>query len=221
MDLAKYIDHTLLKADASSADLLKLCQEAREFGFFGVCVNSSHVEFVVRELAGSAVQVISVIGFPLGVMATESKAQEAEYALSQGATEIDMVLHLGAMRDKNYSRVRSDIKAVAEVCKSHILKVILETGLLNQDEKRIGCELSVEAGAQFVKTCTGFSNGKAEIADIELMRRIVGANIGVKASGGIKTTEAATALILAGANRLGTSSGPALVKNEQIQPGTY
>lgn len=215
-DLAAYIDHTLLKPESTETDLRRLCAEARELSFFAVCVNSSYVPLVTQELQGSSVKVVSVIGFPLGAMASAVKAQEAEYALKNGADEIDMVLPLGFLKAGNMARVREDIATVAQVCKQHCLKVILETGLLTMDEKKTGCRLSVEAGAHFVKTCTGFAVGKAEISDIQLMRQIVGPHFGVKASGGIKSTESAIALIQAGANRLGTSSGPALVKN-QIQ----
>lgn len=209
--LHQFIDHTLLKPEAREVDIRRLCQEALQFDFFGVCVNSSFVSLAARELSSARPRVISVVGFPLGAMMTRAKAFEAELALAAGAHEIDMVLPIGALKDGNYSRVKSDIRDVAEVCQNHILKVILETGLLTEEEKRVACELSVEAGANFVKTCTGFAKGQAEVADILFMRQIVGPQIGVKASGGIKTPEQAQRFIEAGANRLGTSSGPALI----------
>lgn len=218
-ELARFIDHTLLKPDAGEADLRKLCAEAREHRFFGVCVNSAHVPLVARELKGADVRTVSVIGFPLGAMDTRAKAFEAELALKGGAAEIDMVLALGAMKEKNFARVEEDIAAVAAVCKDHVLKVILETVFLTDEEKRIACELSRKAGAHFVKTCTGFAGGGATISDIALMREAVGPDFGVKASGGIKTTAAAIALVDAGANRLGTSSGVALIQGQAAGPG--
>lgn len=218
-DLAPYIDHTLLKPEATEHDLEKICHEAIQLHFFGVCVNSAHVPFVTQKLQGTKVKTVSVVGFPLGAMASGPKASEADWALRAGASEIDMVLNIGWMKQKAFDRVKSDIAAVASVCRNHVLKVILETGLLTDEEKKIACQLSVEAGAHFVKTCTGFAVGKAEVADIRLMRSIVGASVGVKASGGIKTADAAWALIDAGANRLGTSSGPALVANQQAGTG--
>lgn len=220
-NLAAWIDHTLLRPEASQDEVRKLCLEAKNFGFFGVCVNSSHVKLAAAELSGSTPKLVSVIGFPLGVATSSSKAFEAAEALASGAHEIDMVIHIGALKEGRYDFVRKDIAEVVKACGGKTLKVILETGLLDNDEKKIGCQLSVEAGANFVKTCTGFSTGKAEIADIRLMRQIVGPNIGVKASGGIKTSEAAWALIDAGATRLGTSSGPALVATGSATSGGY
>lgn len=218
-ELARFIDHTLLKPDASENDLRKMCTEAREHGFFGVCVNSMHVPFVVQELKGSSVQIVSVVGFPLGAMDTRAKAFEAELALKNGAREIDMVIDIGAMKEKNFNRAEKDIAAIAAVCKDHTLKVILETVFLTDEEKRIACTLTRNAGAHFVKTCTGFAGGGATISDIALMREVVGADFGVKASGGIKTTAAAIALIDAGATRLGTSSGVALIQGQAAGPG--
>lgn len=218
-ELAPFIDHTLLKPDASEADLRKICAEARECGFFGVCVNSSHVPLVATELQGTQVVVVSVVGFPLGAMASAAKAFEAEWALKAGATEIDMVLPIGAMKEKNFDRVKQDIGEVAKVCGPRALKVILETIFLTDEEKRIACEISRDAGAKFVKTCSGFAGGGATISDIALMREAVGPDFGVKASGGIKTTAAAIALIDAGANRLGTSSGVALISGQAAGQG--
>ncbi len=219
MQLASYIDHTLLKPEAQSDHILKLCQEAREAKFFGVCVNSSWVPTAVAALQGSPVQTVSVIGFPLGAMSTRAKAFEAEEAARAGATEIDMVLAIGALKEKNYSYVENDIREVVKACGPAKLKVILETGLLNQDEKKIACELSVKSGAHFVKTCTGFSIGSATIDDIKLMREIVGPHVGVKASGGIKTPQQALALIEAGATRIGTSSGLLLIQGQSSTGG--
>jgi deoxyribose-phosphate aldolase len=218
-ELAKYIDHTLLKPDATEFDVRRICQEAIENQFFGVCVNSMHIPLVTGVLTGTQVRPVSVIGFPLGAMATVVKAQEAEYALSAGAHEIDMVLPIGWMKERQFGRVEKDIKAVAEICKTHVLKVILETIFLTDEEKRIACELSASAGAHFVKTCTGFAGGGATVTDIAIMRKAVGSKLGVKASGGIKSTAAAIALIEAGANRLGTSSGVSLIQGHATGPG--
>lgn len=218
-ELASYIDHTLLKPDATEDDIRRLCQEAREFSFFGVCVNSSFVPLAAELLGQTSTEIVSVIGFPLGAMDTSSKVHEATHALENGASEIDMVLHVGLLKSKQLSRVQTDIAAVAKVCERHLLKVIIETGLLSEDEKRVACEIAVAAGAHYVKTCTGFSSGSATTADILLMRNTVGADVGVKASGGIKTAAAALELIKAGADRLGTSSGPLLVQGLQAEAG--
>lgn len=219
MQLASYIDHTLLKPEASKDQILLTCQEALEHQFFGVCVNSSWVPTVVEALKGAKVATVAVIGFPLGAMSSRAKSFEAEWCVKAGAQEIDMVLHLGALKEKNFARVQSDIAEVVKGCGSAQLKVILETGLLTNDEKKAACELAVNAGAHFVKTCTGFNLGSATVEDIKLMREVVGPQFGVKASGGIKTQAQALALIEAGATRLGTSSGVQLVKNEKTAGG--
>ena len=220
MNLASKIDHTLLKPEATLEQIQKLCLEARTHQFYGVCVNSSWIKTVLGELAGSPVQAVAVVGFPLGAMATKAKAFEAAWCAEQGAHEIDMVLSVGALKDKNYSQVQTDIADVVRASQKATVKVILETGLLTTDEKRIACELAVQAGALYVKTCTGFNVGAATVEDIRLMRETVGPEIGVKASGGIKTPSLAIALIEAGATRLGTSSGVALVQG-QASTGGY
>jgi deoxyribose-phosphate aldolase len=217
--LAKYIDHTLLKPEASTEAIVKTCEEAIQFGFFGVCVNSSFISLVAQKLQGASVAPVAVIGFPLGAMSTAVKSFEADYCVRNGAKEIDMVLSIGKLKEKDYSAVLSDIMQVVRASGDALVKVILETALLTNEEKEIACKLSVDAGAKFVKTCTGFGGGSANVEDIQLMRRIVGPNFGVKASGGIKSREVAEALIRAGANRLGTSSGVALVQGQAIGGG--
>ena len=199
------IDYTCLRADATQADIELLCSEALEFGFATVCVNSYWIPLVSKLLTGSAVKPITVVGFPLGANLSSVKAFEAREAISKGALEIDMVLNIGALRSGDTQTVLEDIKTVVEASKPKLVKVILETALLTDQQKITACELAKEAGAHFVKTSTGFSVAGATLADIKLMRETVGAEMGVKASGGIKTREEALALIKAGANRLGTS----------------
>lgn len=213
-DLARIIDHTNLRPEATPEQVMKLCQEGREFGFAAVVVNPCYVASAVSHLQGSAVRVVTVAGFPLGTNLTRVKCLEAEEALRQGAREIDMVLHIGALKAGNRDAVLSDVHSVAEVTHAHggLLKVILETGLLTDDEKRSACEISVEAAADFVKTSTGFLGRGATVADVALMRRIVGDAIGVKASGGIRTAAEARAMVAAGASRLGTSSGVSIIR---------
>ncbi len=211
-NLASYIDHTLLKAEASAGAVRKLCEEARQYGFASVCVNSCRVPLCVSELKGSGVAVCTVVGFPLGAMSTEAKAFEAKQALEAGAREIDMVMNLGAFRDEDYSRVEEDIREVKKMCGSRVLKVILETCLLSKEEIARACEIAKKAGGDYVKTSTGFSQGGAALEDVELMRRTVGADMGVKASGGIRSREEALAMIRAGASRIGTSSGVAMME---------
>jgi deoxyribose-phosphate aldolase len=210
--LAAMIDHTLLKPDATESDLKKVCDEALTYGFATVCVNSSRVAFVAQLLAGSKTLPISVVGFPLGAAATNSKAFETKQSVQDGAREIDMVINIGALREKNYSFVENDIRAVVEAAKPYPVKVILETSTLSEAEKAKACELSVKAGAHFVKTSTGFGSGGATVDDIKLMRQTVGPNIGVKASGGIRTLSDAIKMINAGANRLGASASVAIIK---------
>lgn len=207
ISLSQYIDHTLLKSDAKELDIIKLCEEAMENKFASVCINSSYVEFASKQLKDSNVNICTVIGFPLGASTTEAKAFEAEDAILKGATEIDMVINIGKLKDKNYEYVRNDIKAVVERCKGKaILKVIIESCLLTEDEKIAVCKIAYEENANFVKTSTGFSTGGATIEDVKLMRKVVGDVMGVKASGGIKTYEDAVKMIEAGATRLGTSA---------------
>ncbi|MFN7728817.1 MAG: deoxyribose-phosphate aldolase [Bdellovibrio sp.] len=219
MQLASYIDHTLLKPEASKEQIVKTCKEALEHKFFGVCVNSVWMPTVVAELKGSAVASVAVVGFPLGAMSSRTKAFEAEWCVNQGADEIDMVLNIGALKEKNFAAVKADIAEVAKACGMAKLKVILEIGLLNSEEKRAACDLAVNAGAHFVKTCTGFNIGNATVEDILLMRAAVGPDFGVKASGGIKTQAHALLLLEAGATRLGTSAGVQLVQNEKTAGG--
>lgn len=219
MQLASYIDHTLLRPDASSDDIAKLAREAIEYHFVGVCVNSSHVKHVAEILKGTQVLPVAVVGFPLGAMATEAKAFEANLAVRDGAKEIDMVINIGALKSGDHAVVRDDIRAVVLAAQPAHVKVIIETSLLNEDQKRIACALSVEAGAHFVKTSSGFNGGGATVADIHLMRAVVGPHIGVKASGGVRDAKFAEELIQAGATRLGTSSGIALVSGKSSAGG--
>lgn len=207
----KLFDHTILKADATKEQVIKICKEAIKYNFMSVCVNSYYTLLVANELKGSDVKVCTVVGFPLGQMSTESKALETAYAVECGADEIDMVINVGALKDKCYPEVLADIRAVRAVCKGKILKVIIETCLLTDEEKVKACNLAVEAGADFVKTSTGFSTGGATKSDVELMRKTVGPNIGVKASGGIRDLKTANEMILAGANRLGTSATVSII----------
>lgn len=210
-NIASYIDHTMLKADADENTIRRYCREAREQGFRSVCVNSYRTALVHEELKGSNVLTCTVVGFPLGAMSLEAKAFEAKKAVMDGASEIDMVINIGALKDKDYDTVRNDIKGVVEASKPAIVKVIIETCLLTDEEKVKACELSVEAGAAFVKTSTGFSTGGATVDDIKLMRRTVGDRAQVKASGGIRTREDAEALISAGADRIGAGNGMLLL----------
>ena len=210
-NIASYIDHTMLKADADENTIRRYCREAREQGFRSVCVNSYRTALVHEELKGSGVLTCTVVGFPLGAMSPEAKAFEPKKAVMDGASEIDMVINIGALKDKDYDTVRNDIKGVVEASKPAIVKVIIETCLLTDEEKVKACELSVEAGAAFVKTSTGFSTGGATIDDIKLMRRTVGNRAQIKASGGIRTREDAEALISAGADRIGAGNGMLLL----------
>jgi deoxyribose-phosphate aldolase len=220
--VAKMIDHTNLRPEATRQQIVELCREAREFGFITVVVNAAYVQVAVEQLRGCGTAVATVVGFPLGATLTSVKRFEAAEALRLGAREIDMVMNIGALKSGDREQVLSDIRDVADVTHSHqgLLKVILETGLLTDEEKKIACELSVKAGAAFVKTSTGFLGGGATIADVALMRRIVGPNIGVKASGGIRTAADARAMIEAGANRIGTSSGVKIIQELRGQAGT-
>ena len=209
----KLFDHTILKADATRKDVKRVCDEAMAYSFCSVCVNSYYVPYVANLLHGSDVKICSVVGFPLGAMSTRAKALEAKIAVMDGADEIDMVINVGALKDRDYSVVLEDIKAVKEACGEHILKVIIETCLLTDDEKVKACELAKEAGADFVKTSTGFSSAGAKVEDVRLMRETVGPDMGVKASGGIYDKEFAKELVDAGANRLGTSATIEIVES--------
>ncbi|HJV89753.1 MAG TPA: deoxyribose-phosphate aldolase [Holophagaceae bacterium] len=210
--LAPLLDHTLLKAGAREGEIEALCAEARQHGFASVCVNPRWVPTAARLLVGSGVRVCTVVGFPLGATSLAAKAFEAEVALREGASEVDMVLDLGAARDGDWARVQADFRGLRRaVPRPAVLKVILETCLLNDDQKRRTCVLAAEEGLDFVKTSTGFSTGGATAADIELMRGAVGESIGVKASGGIRTFEQALAMVQAGATRLGVSASLAII----------
>ena len=208
----KYIDHTLLKPDATEEQIRKLCQDALEYDFASVCVNPGYVPLCHELLKGSDVKVCTVIGFPLGATLPAAKVLETRESVFAGAQEIDMVINVGKLKDKKDDYVREEITRVKRSCHGHLLKVIIETCLLTDEEKVRACKLAVEAGADYVKTSTGFSTGGATVADIKLMRETVGPNIGVKASGGVRTREDMIALIEAGASRIGTSSGPKLMK---------
>lgn len=219
MQLSRYIDHTLLKPEATLVQIEKLCVEAKEHGFFSVCVNSVYVSTCAQLLKNTPVKVCSVVGFPLGTMDTESKAFETKNAIKNGAQEIDMVIHVGALKDRHLETVRDDIKAVVAAAQGHTVKVIIETSLLSEEEKVLACKAALEAHAHFVKTSTGFGGGGATVEDVRLMKSVVGSALEVKASGGIKNAEQARAMIEAGATRLGTSSGITIVQGGTVQGG--
>lgn len=213
MKIQNYIDHTLLKPEATEEQVKKICDEAKEYGFASVCVNSYYASLVRKELRGTDVKTCVVVGFPLGASVKEAKAFEAKEAIENGAQEIDMVINIGALKSKKYDYVKEDIKAVVDAAnKKALVKVIIETCLLTQEEKIKACEISKEAGADFVKTSTGFSTGGATVEDIKLMRKTVGQDMGVKASGGVRTIEDVKTMINAGASRIGASSSVAIVK---------
>lgn len=212
MELKDYIDSTILKADATKEDIEKLCKEAKEYGFKSVCVNACYASLAKELLKGSSVGIAVVVGFPLGATLPSVKAYEAKSAILEGATEIDMVVNIGKLKDKDYDYVRDEISAVKKAIGNHILKVIIECCLLTDEEKVIASKLTVEGGADFVKTSTGFSKGGATVHDVELMRKTVGPDFGVKAAGGIRTKKDMEAMIKAGATRIGTSHGVDLVK---------
>ncbi|HRO66699.1 MAG TPA: deoxyribose-phosphate aldolase [Pseudobdellovibrionaceae bacterium] len=218
-EIAKKIDHTFLKAEASEADIRKLCAEAKEHGFFAVCVNTRFVSLCAEELKGSSVKIAAVVGFPLGAMDTQAKAFETSRAVQMGASEIDMVLQIGALKEGRRDLVADDIKAVVKAAGSAKVKVILETSLLNEAEKKLACEISKEQGAAFVKTSTGFGGGGATVEDVKLMKSVVGNACEVKASGGVRDLAAARAMIEAGATRLGTSSGVAIIQGLTVAGG--
>ncbi|MBS7340254.1 MAG: deoxyribose-phosphate aldolase [Suilimivivens sp.] len=209
---AKLFDHTILKADAGLEAVKKICEEAKEYDFMSVCVNSYYTAYVAQQLKGTDVKVCTVVGFPLGQMSTRAKAAETAIAVEDGAQEIDMVINVGALKDKLYDVVLSDIREVKKACGNALLKVIIETCLLTDEEKVKACELAKEAGADFVKTSTGFSTGGAKAEDVALMRKTVGSDMGVKASGGIRDKETAESMLKAGASRLGTSATIAICK---------
>jgi deoxyribose-phosphate aldolase len=213
--LASMIDHTLLKPDATHQEIKRVCEEARKHHFATVCVNSAYVDIVAELLKGSSTKPIAVVGFPLGAASSPSKAFEASEAIRAGAKEIDMVINIGALKGRDYEAVLEDIRRVVEASNPYPVKVILETASLTQEEKVIGCALAKAAGAAFVKTSTGFGAGGATVEDIQLMRRVVGPEMGVKASGGIRTYDDAIKMIKAGANRIGASASVAMITQAQ------
>lgn len=218
--LAKYIDHTALTAEKNEQDILKLCEEAVKYGFYSVCINPCHIPLAKEKLAGSDVKICTVIGFPLGANMTSVKAFETEQAIKAGAGEIDMVINVGWIKLQQWDKVQQDIQAVFNACNGTPLKVILETCLLTREEIIKACEICKAIGVAFVKTSTGFNKGGATVEDVALMKQTVG-NIGVKASGGIRDTQTALAMIQAGATRIGASAGIAIVKGEAVQGDGY
>ncbi|QTF08042.1 deoxyribose-phosphate aldolase [Brenneria izadpanahii] len=220
-DYAPYIDHTLLAADATEQQIIKLCEEAKTHRFYAVCVNSGYVPLAASQLKASPVHVCSVIGFPLGACLTSAKVFEAKAAIEAGAEEIDMVINIGWLKSGNLDAVKADIQAVREVCAAIPLKVILETCLLNDEQIVLLCEMCRELNVAFVKTSTGFSTGGAREEHVKLMRQTVGPEVGVKASGAVRDRQTAEIMIRAGATRIGTSSGVAIVSGESATAGSY
>lgn len=212
INYASYIDHTLLKPDATEEQIKKLCEEAKKFGFASVCVNPYWIKDCKHILKGTKVNVCTVVGFPLGAVTTATKVFETTQAIEQGADEIDMVINIGLLKARDYERVKEDIKQVVNAASGRLVKVIIETCLLSDEEKVKACQLAVEAGAAFVKTSTGFSTGGATVEDVTLMRKTVGEQVGVKASGGIRSLADMLKMIEAGANRIGTSSGVKIIE---------
>ena len=206
MDIAKYIDYTLLKATATPADIEKLCKEALEYGFYSVCVNSGYVPLAAEQLKGSKVKVCTVVGFPLGAMSTQAKLYETSVALSQGAQEIDMVLNVGLFLSGNVAKVLDEIALLKQETGDRVLKVIIETCYLNDEQKRLASQVCVDAGADFVKTSTGFGTGGATLADVQLIREVVGDHAKIKASGGIRDKQTALQYISLGVDRIGASA---------------
>lgn len=219
--LAKLIDHTLLKPEATPEAIAKLCSEAKAFGFASVCVNPCHVGRAAVLLKGSGVKVCTVIGFPLGASTHITKAFEVRDAIANGADELDMVINVGALKAQEYQVVQRDIEAVVAAAQGRTVKVILETGLLTTAEKIKACEIAKAAGASFVKTSTGFGPGGATVEDIQLMRATVGPKLGVKASGGVRDRETALRMVAAGATRIGTSSGVTIASGEVATAAGY
>lgn len=211
-ELARYFDHTILNPAATRNQVQQLCSEAVEYGFFAVCVNPVHVRLVKEQLSSSDVKVCSVVGFPLGAHAPAVKSQETSRAVADGADEIDMVINIGALKEGDFEDVEADIRAVVEAANDKTVKVIIETCLLDQQQKIKACHLAQNAGAHFVKTSTGFAGGGATVEDVALMKKTVGKQLKVKASGGVKTVEDALAMIKAGADRIGASAGVTIIK---------
>ncbi len=219
MKLNKYIDHTLLKADATKEKITQLCEEAKTYDFASVCVNTYWVSYCKQLLQGSDVKVCTVVGFPLGAMSSKAKAFETADAIEQGAEEIDMVLNIGELKAGNYDAVRNDVKAVVDAAKGYCVKVILENCLLTKEEIVKACELCVDAGATFVKTSTGFSTSGATVEDVALMKEAVKEKCKVKAAGGVRNADDLAKMIEAGADRIGTSAGVALMQNKEHTSG--
>jgi deoxyribose-phosphate aldolase len=218
-ETAALIDHTALKADATQDHIAQLCQEARAYAFGAVCVNAVYVSLCRELLQGSAIKIAAVVGFPLGATLPEVKAYEAQRAIAGGASEIDMVLHVGALKDKRYDAVLQDIRTVVQAChaKGALLKVIIEAALLTDEEKVAACYLAQEAGADFVKTSTGFGPGGATLEDVALMRRTIGPEMGLKAAGGIRSYADVLAMVAAGATRIGASAGVQIVQQARAE----
>jgi deoxyribose-phosphate aldolase len=220
MTLAGMIDQTVLKADATATEIQALCQQAREFSFASVCVNPIYVSLAAKLVASSSVKVCTVVGFPLGATTTQTKVHETRQAVAEGADEIDMVLALGALKSGDDTFLNDDLQAVRQACQGKTLKVILETCLLNDEQKIKACLAIQKSGAEFVKTSTGFSSGGATLADVRLLRKTVGPTFGVKASGGIRDRQTALDMVAAGATRLGTSAGHLIVRAESASGGS-
>lgn len=212
MELAKYIDHTLLKPTAIPEDIIKLCSEARQYNFHAACVNSSHLALAKKELQDSEIAIAAVIGFPLGAMASTVKVFETQFCIDQGADEIDMVLNIGWLKAGMYDKVQEEISRIKEITGSKILKVIIETCYLSEEEKEAACAIVARSGADYIKTSTGFGTGGATFEDVQLMKRLLPDTVKIKASGGIKDSTNARKYLELGATRLGTSSGIAIVQ---------
>ena len=221
MEINKYIDHTILKATAQKKDIKKLCDEAKEYKFFSVCVNGSNVKYAYEQVKDSDVKVAAVVGFPLGAMSKDVKVFEAKKAIEDGASEIDMVINVAALKDGEDGYVEQEIREIKEAIGNNVLKVIIETCYLTDEEKKKACELSLNAKADFVKTSTGFGTGGATFDDVKLMKSIVGDKAQVKASGGVKDLITAQKYIELGATRLGTSSGIEIIKGLEVEEGKY
>ncbi|STO53650.1 deoxyribose-phosphate aldolase [Canicola haemoglobinophilus] len=220
-EIAKFIDHTALTAEKTEQDILQLCEEAIEHGFFSVCINSGYIPLAKQKLKDTNVKICTVVGFPLGANLSSVKAFEAEQAIQAGAEEVDMVINVGWIKSAKWDQVRSDIATVLNACHGVTLKVILETCLLTKEEIIKACEICRDLNVGFVKTSTGFNKGGATVEDIKLMRQTVGETIGVKASGGVRDTETAIAMIEAGATRIGASAGIAIIKGLKADSGLY
>ena len=215
MEISKFIDHTILKATARKEDIKKLCEEAKKYNFFSVCVNGANVRYAYEQVKNSGVKVAAVVGFPLGAMSKDAKVFEAKRAIEDGASEIDMVINIGALKDGEYEYVENEIREIKETIGNNVLKVIIETCYLTDEEKRLACRLALDAKADFVKTSTGFGTGGATLADVKLMKECVQHKAKVKASGGIRDYQTAMQYVNLGVERIGTSNGIAILKGEK------